>query len=136
MLETNHSNLDVLKVELKKLVKSTKLIEFIYDKAVIDNEFAKHLEEILLTDKSNKVKQTTQIEPDKSVFDTIRYLSEHGDLKMRIELQDKTTDDLKQIFRAGGSRKSKKNKNIEREQLIEEIIQDAQLRLNRGSSFL
>ena len=128
--ETNCSNLNILKVKL------TGLVECILEKAANDNDFAKQLEEILLSDSLYKKEKKIQSKSKNTDFNPLDYLSKHSKPELKNELSCKTDDELKKIFRSRGSRRSKDIKNIERDQLIEEIILETVRNLNQGWSII
>lgn len=132
MPETEKQNLKDLEIKLKKLV------ECILSKAASDTEFAQQLEEALSGNslpRSVPLKASKNKNPKKA-FNAVSYLQEHGESLMREELESKTDTELKQTLQAISSKKAKDLKNIERQQLIDEIVVNASRVLNQGSSFL
>lgn len=132
MSETEKQNLKNLEIKLKKLV------ECILSKAASDPEFAQQLEEALSGNslpRSVPSKVSKNKNPQKA-FNAVSYLQEYGESLMREELESKTDTELKQILQAISSKKAKDLKNIERQQLIDEIVVNASRVLNQGSSFL
>ena len=132
MSETEKQNLKDLEIKLKKLM------ECILSKAASDTEFAYQLEEALSGNSlprsvSSKVSKNKN---PKKAFNAVSYLQEHGKILMREELESKTDSELKQTLQAISSKKAKDLKNIDRQQLIDEIIVNANRVLNQGSSFL
>jgi hypothetical protein len=123
-------NLRKLEVKLKNLV------DCILDKAATDPEFSRQLEEILLSDSPSQVISTRKSKPARSSFRSVDYLDQHGEEKLGQELNSKTDTELRQILKEESNRKVKDLKNIERQQLIEEIITNADRVLKKGSSFL
>ncbi|MBO0721628.1 MAG: hypothetical protein J2P41_12445 [Blastocatellia bacterium] len=72
----------------------------------------------------------------KENFNSVVFLQENGRDKLQDELSLKTETELKLILRNEGIRKPKELKSIEKEQMIDEIIHDAERRLKAGTSFL
>lgn len=130
MSQHNSPNLKKLEVKLKNLVKC------ILDKAATDSEFSRQLEEILLSDSLNQVISTRKSKPARSSFKSVDYLDQHGESKLREELNSKTDTELQQILKGESNRKVKDLKNVERQQLIGDIIANADRVLKQGSSFL
>ena len=130
MSQHNSPNLKKLEVKLKNLVKC------ILDKAETDSEFSRQLEEILLSDSLNQVISTRKSKPARSSFKSVDYLDQHGESKLREELNSKTDTELQQILKGESNRKVKDLKNVERQQLIGDIIANADRVLKQGSSFL
>ena len=130
MSQHNSPNLKKLEVKLKNLVKC------ILDKAATDSEFSRQLEEILLSDSLNQVISTRESKPARSSFKSVDYLDQHGESKLREELNSKTDTELQQILKGESNRKVKDLKNVERQQLIGDIIANADRVLKQGSSFL
>lgn len=131
MLEAN------LEIKLKKLV------DCLLTKAATDSEFAHQLEEIFLSNSSDKeflppnTKTTSKSTKDKKEsFNSVEYLHKYGEVKLRDELNLKTDNELKQIFRSGVSSKVRIPKNIERQKLIDDIAANSIRTLKQGSSFL
>ena len=130
MSETEKQNLKNLEIKLKNLMKC------VLDKAATDSEFAHQLEEALLSDSLHRIVASGKSKSKKSTFNAVAYLHEHDESKLRDELKDKTDDELKQVLQAESNKKSKNLKNIERQQLVDEIIANANCVLKQGSSFL
>lgn len=130
MSQHNQPNLKKLEVKLKKLM------ECILDKAATDSEFSRQLEEILLSDSLSQVISTRKSKPERSGFKSVDYLDQYGESKLREELNSKTNTELRQILREESNRKVKDLKNVERQQLIDDISANADRVLKQGSSFL
>jgi len=130
VLKPNSPNLKKLEVKLKNLVKC------ILDKAATDSEFSRQLEEILLSDSLSQVIATPKSKPVKSGFKSVDYLDQHDESKLREELNSKTDTELRQILKEESNRKAKDLKNVEHQQLIDDIVANANRVLKQGSSFL
>lgn len=130
MSETEKQNLKNLEIKLKNLMKC------VLDKAAIDSEFAHQLEEALSSNSPHKIVSSGKSKSRKSTFNTVAYLHEYNESKLRDELENKTDAELKQILQAESNKKGKDLKNIERQQLVDEIIANANCVLKQGSSFL
>ncbi|MCX5964176.1 MAG: hypothetical protein NT070_13840 [Cyanobacteria bacterium] len=130
MSQHNSPNLKKLEVKLKNLTRC------ILDKAATDSEFSCQLEEILLGDSLNQVIPTRKSKPARSSFKSVDYLDKHSETKLREELNSKTDTELRQILKEESNRKVKDLKNVERQQLIDDIIANADRVLKQGSSFL
>jgi hypothetical protein len=89
---------------------------------------------------SSSLPQTTpekkQARGRKHDFNTVVYLQEHGEAKLREELEKKANTELIQIVRSDGSKVGKELKSVEREEVIKEILLSATRRLKQGSVFL
>ena len=124
-------------VMLKSLeTKLTNLVTCILNKASSDPEFARQLEEIVLSDSLQKTIRESKKKTKKHVFNAVTYLHENGEDKLRVELEGKTDTELRQVLRTEGIRKGKELKNIERQKMIEEIIANSSRKLKQGSAFL
>lgn len=130
MSKSNPPNLKNLEIKLKNLV------ECVLNKAATDSEFAHQLEEILLSESLRKIVSTRKNKPARSSFNSVDYLHQYGEDKLRDELESKVDVELKQILQAGSNKKNKDLESIERQQLIDEIIANANRVLKQGSSFL
>jgi hypothetical protein len=126
----NSPNLKKLEVKLKNLVKC------ILDKAETDSEFSRQLEKILLSDSLSQTISTRKSKPARSNFKSVDYLDQHGESKLREELNSKTDTELQQILKEESNRKVRDLRNVERQQLINDIITNADRVLKQGSSFL
>ena len=119
------------------------LVDCIIAKAATDSEFAMQLEKILLSElpvteiSVNPIKETIKNKKDKKQnFNPVDYLHNHGEIKLRDELNLRTDNELKQILRASGSGKTRIPKTVERQKLIEDIVMITTRTLKQGSSFL
>jgi len=137
VLKDNPDILNDLEIKMKNLV------DCIIAKAATDSEFTMQLEKILLSElpieetSFNPIKETTKNKKDKKQnFNPVDYLHNHGESKLRNELNLLTDNELKQILRAGGSGKTRIPKTIERQKLIEDIVTVSTRTLKQGSSFL
>lgn len=137
MLNDNTNILDDIEMKLKSLV------DCIISKAANDSGFALQLEKILLIELSKKetlvdsIKEVTKNKKDKKQnFNSVDYLHNHGEIKLRDELNLRTDNELKQILRASGSGKTRIPKTVERQKLIEDIVMITTRTLKQGSSFL
>ena len=137
MLNDNTNILDDIEMKLKSLV------DCIISKAANDSGFALQLEKILLIELSKKetlvdsIKEVTKNKKDKKQnFNPVDYLHNHGEIKLRDELNLRTDNELKQILRASGSGKTRIPKTVERQKLIEDIVMITTRTLKQGSSFL
>ena len=130
MSELNPAQIKALEIKL------TNLVNCILNKALVDAEFANRLEEVLISDSLRVLLKERKKKPIKSVFNPVAFLQEHNEIELRTELEEKTDTDLRSILRSEGIRKGKELKNIERQQMINEIVQSSIRRLKQGSSFL
>ena len=137
MLKDNPKIVNDLKIKMKNLV------DCIIAKAATDSEFAMQLEKILLSElpvteiSVNPIKETIKNKKDKKQnFNPVDYLHNHGEIKLRDELNLRTDNELKQILRASGSGKTRIPKTVERQKLIEDIVMITTRTLKQGSSFL
>ena len=119
------------------------LVDCIIAKAATDSEFAMQLEKILLSElpvteiSVNPIKETIKNKKDKKQnFNPVDYLHNHGEIKLRDELNLRTDNELKQVLRASGSGKTRIPKTVERQKLIEDIVMITTRTLKQGSSFL
>jgi predicted component of type VI protein secretion system len=126
----------------KQLLKSVEiklenLFNCILDKAASDSEFAYQLEEILSSKSSiGSNKSRIKKRAKKNVFDAPKYLYDNGEIPMREELDKMMDSELKQILQEVSGKKPKDLKNLERQQLMDEIVTNTNRILNQGSSFL
>ena len=130
MSQNNSPNLKKLEFKLKNLMKC------VLDKAATDSEFSRQLEEILISDSLRQAISTRKSKTTKSGFNSVVYLDQHGQNKLQEELESKTNTELQQILKEESNRKVKDFKNVERKQLIDDIIANADRALKQGSSFL
>lgn len=137
MLKDNPKIVNDLKIKMKNLV------DCIIAKAATDSEFAMQLEKILLSElpvteiSVNPIKETIKNKKDKKQnFNPVDYLHNHGEIKLRDELNLRTDNELKQVLRASGSGKTRIPKTVERQKLIEDIVMITTRTLKQGSSFL
>jgi hypothetical protein len=126
----NSSNLKKIELKLKNLVRC------VLDKAATDSDFSRQLEEILLSDSLSQVIATPKCKPARSDFKSVDYLDQHGESKLREELNCKTDTELRQILKEESNRKVKDLKNVERQQIIDDIVANTNRVLKQGSSFL
>ena len=137
MLKDNPKIVNDLKIKMKNLV------DCIIAKAATDSEFAMQLEKILLSElpvteiSVNPIKETIKNKKDKKQnFNPVDYLHNHGEIKLRDELNLRTDNELKQVLRVSGSGKTRIPKTVERQKLIEDIVMITTRTLKQGSSFL
>jgi hypothetical protein len=128
--ETEKPNLKNLEIKLKNL------LVCVLHKAETDSEFARQLEEALLSDSLHKVVSPNKKRSKRINFNAVDYLHQNAESELRNELENKTDDELKQILQTGSNKKAKDLKNIERKQLVDDIISNANRVLKQGSSFL
>lgn len=83
--------------------------------------------------KKNQNKQTRN---NKFDFNAVTYLKEHGETELHEELKKKTNTELIQISRSLGIKIGKSSETMEREEMIKEILLQAERRLKAGSVFL
>jgi hypothetical protein len=130
MSETNPEILRALETKL------TNLSRCILNEAERNDEFARRLEEVLISDSLRNILGETKKKPQKDIFNSVGFLHENGEGKLREELERKTDSELREILRSEGIKKGKELKVINRQQVIEEIITNSQRRLTQGASFL
>jgi hypothetical protein len=130
MSETKIKQIKALEVKL------TSLVNCILNKAASDTEFATQLEEVLLSDSLRVVLQENKKKAQKSTFNPIAFLRENSIDILKAELERKTDSELRLIVRAEGIKKGKELKSMERQQMIDEVIQNSERRLKQGSVFL
>lgn len=130
MSEIDKQNFKKLEVKLKNLV------DCILQKAASDSEFAQQLEAILLSDSLQKIVTPNKSKSKRNAFNAVNYLHERGELELCRELESKTDSELRQILQVVSNKKSKAPRNAKRQQIIEEIIENANRILQQGSSFL
>jgi hypothetical protein len=124
--------------KLKKAIetKLTNLLNCILNEVEKNPSFAKQVEEILLSDSLKKIIKEKKGKKTKIVFNSMEFLQKHSIDELRLELNGKSQTELKEILKKDGSKKEKELKDLSREQIIEHILQNAQRKLNQGSSFL
>lgn len=83
-----------------------------------------------------KKKQDKQARNNKLDFHAVMYLKEHGEIELHKELKEKANTELIQISRSLGIKIGQSSKTIEREEMIKEILLQAERRLKAGSVFL
>ncbi|WP_448572075.1 hypothetical protein [Trichothermofontia sp.] len=132
MSETEKQNLKDLEGKLQAF------LACILKKAESDIEFRQEIGIALQGDFSakNPSSRISKSRSKKNTFNAVDYLHEHNVSLLREELETKTDTELKQILQANSNKKAKDLKKIEREQLIDEIVENANRVLNQGSSFL
>lgn len=116
--------------------KLTNLIRVVLNEAEVNHEFYLKLEEVIVSDSLKAIPKISKKQQAKAYFNVVAFLKEQGAEKLTAHLETQPNDDLREILRAEGIRKGKELKSIERQQMIEEIIQTAERRLNQGKSFL
>lgn len=130
MSETNPPNLRAIEGKLRNL------LSCILDRATKDATFAHQLEEIFLTDSFRKTTATKKKKTQGRYFNAVEFLHVNGEAKLRAALDSKTDSELRLILRSDGIRKGQDLKSIERPEMIDEIVRNAERRLKQGSSFL
>lgn len=115
--------------------KLTRLVRSVVNKARHDPKFAGQLATILAVSETSTA-PALQGGPKQSKFSPITFLHEHGEDGLRGELAYKTDDELRKVVRAEGIRKGREANSLERETLIEEIVNHSIRRLRQGASFL
>lgn len=129
----SENNPEMLKALESKL---TNLVHCILNEAQRNDEFARQLEEVFISDSLRKILGESKKKPQRDVFNVIGFLHENGEAKLRAELERKTDSELREILRSEGIKKGKELKVTTRQQMVEEIITNSQRRLTQGSSFL
>jgi hypothetical protein len=124
--------------KIKKAIqtKLTNLLNCILNEVEKNPNFATLVEEVLLSDSLRKVLKEKKGKKIKIPFKTMEYLQNHNLDELRLELKNKSLAELKEIIKKDSGRKSKELKDLNQEQIIEDIIKNAQRKLNQGSSFL
>jgi hypothetical protein len=88
------------------------------------------------TNFNQKKHENKQTKSKKLDFNAVTYLQEHGEDKLKEELEKKLNIDLIQIIRSASIKTGKDPKTLEHEDMIKEIILNAKRRLKQGSAFL
>lgn len=78
----------------------------------------------------------TQTRGKKLDFHPVAFLQQYGEEKFQEELEKKANTELIQIIRSEGIKSGKDLKNLEREDMIQDIILNTKRRLKQGSVFL
>lgn len=117
-------------------VKLSSLLNCILNEVERNPVFAREIENILISDSLKKTLREKKSRKNKIHFNVLEFLQNHNIEELRSELNLKSITELKEIIRKDGVKKVKELKDLSREQIIESIIQNAQRKLNQGSSFL
>lgn len=112
------------------------LVRCVIKKAHNDQEFAEQLQEILLSDSLRETLRVTKPSTTKIVFNPVSCLQDHGRDRLRQELETKPNSELSDIVRSYRILKGKAVKNLDRSQILEEILGFAEKSLNQGGAFL
>jgi hypothetical protein len=130
MSETNAKQMKALEVKLTNLVKC------VLNKAAADAEFAAQLEDILLSDSLQSMVQENKKKTQKSTFNPVAFLRENNEDILKMELDQKTNNELQVVVRGEGIKKGKALKSMERQQMIDEIVENSKRMLKHGGVFL
>lgn len=135
MPETDAAIIKVLKSKI------TKLVKVVLDEATANEEFRLKLESVFGEDApvakpAKTATRTVKASKAKETFNHVSFLQEHGNEKLAAELSLKTDTELKAILRKEKIRNTRELNKMERQQMIDEILQDAESRLGGGTSFL
>jgi len=132
---------------IQKNIETTleKLFKCICNEAQRNKEFAEKIHSVFINN-SNKTVSTCESakaenkkdEPEKSTnqFNPIQILSEKGADKLKNELDIKSNTELKDIVRFEGIEKGKKLASLERNAMINKIIDHSHKLLNQGQVFM
>ncbi len=112
------------------------LVRCVVDHAATDPDFARKLEEVLLSDSLSKMVREKKVESRRPTFVPVPFLHEHGDERLQNELNGMTDHELRMIVRSERIRRGKEVNALDRTTLISEIISHSQRRLDQGAAFL
>lgn len=124
------TSIDFLKEEITE-IKAQEVIT--NSTQVLVDSKAKQTQSSILHHNKLENKQTRGKKLD---FNTVVYLQDNGEDKLKKELEKKAKTELIQIIRLEGIKTRKDLKNFEHEDMIKEILLNAKRRLNHGSVFL
>ena len=130
MSEVDPKVIKAMETKLMNLVRS------VVDHAATDLDFARKLEEVLLSDSLSKMVREKKVESKRPSFAPVPFLHEHGEERLRSELNGMTDHDLRIIVRSERIRRGKEVNSLDRATLISEIISHSQRRLDQGATFL
>lgn len=124
--------------KMKKAIetKLSNLLNCILNEVDKNPIFAKEIEDVLLSDSLKRILKEKKNKKIKINFNTLEYLQNNNPEELRTVLNIKSLTELKAILKNDGAKKAKELKDLSREQIIENIIENAQRKLNQGSSFL
>jgi hypothetical protein len=124
--------------KMKKAIETKlyNLLNCILNEVDKNSIFAKEIEDVLLSDSLKRILKEKKNKKIKINFNTLDYLQKNNLEELRTELNSKSLTELKAILKNDGAKKAKELKDLSREQIIENIIENAQRKLNQGSSFL
>ena len=124
--------------KIKKAIetKLSNLFNCVLNEVGKNPNFAKEIEDILLSDSLKRIIKEKKNKKIKVYFNTLEYLQNQNSEVLRTVLNLKTLTELKAIIKNDGAKNAKEFKDLSREQIIENIIENAQRKLKQGSSFL
>lgn len=124
--------------KMKKAIetKLSNLLNCILNEVDKNPNFAKEIEDVLLSDSLKRILKEKKNKKIKIKFNTLEYLQNNNSEELRTVLNIKSLTELKAILKNDGAKKANELKDLSREQIIENIIENAQRKLNQGSSFL
>jgi hypothetical protein len=124
-----------------KLLKSLKgklgrLLSCVVAHASKDPAFAEELAAALMTNRESASREGRRPATRSIRFSPVAFLHEHGQDQLRTELGKMTDDELREIVRAQGIAKGKEAKTMDRDKMINLVVQHSNRRLHQGSAFL
>lgn len=111
------------------------LLDAVYEEALRSPEFFDRIERILLSPEARLSVHKPTSTPSRQSINIVEILHQSGEAGLRSTLDGHTNEDLTRLCVQEGIKKMKDAKSLERDALIEVLMQTASSRLKQGESF-
>ena len=111
------------------------LLDAVYDEALRSPEFFDRIERILLSPEARLAVQKPASTSGRQSINIVELLHRNGEPALLQNLEQCTNEDLARLCVQEGVKKAKEAKSLERDELIELLLQTANNRLKQGESF-
>lgn len=111
------------------------LLDAVYEEALRSPEFFDRIERILLSPEARLAVHRPTSTPSRKSINIVEILHNEGEAGLRSALSGHTNEDLTRLCVQEGIKKMKDAKTLDRDALIEVLMQTANSRLKQGESF-
>jgi hypothetical protein len=111
------------------------LLDAVYEEALRSPDFFDRIERILLSPEARLAVHKPTSTPSRQSINIVEILHQDGEAGLRSVLSGHTNEDLTRLCVQEGIKKMKDAKSLDRDALIEVLMQTASSRLKQGESF-
>ncbi len=111
------------------------LLDAVYEEALRSPDFFNRIERILLSPEARLAVQKPTSTPSRKSINIVEILHQDGEAGLQSALSGHTNEDLTRLCVQEGIKKMKDAKSLDRDALIDALMQTASSRLKQGESF-